>query len=273
MTNNSGNGCQQVKDYTIKHIDSSLIMLNDVNSFIFLRSKNGLSLLKQHNLGGGNLLSVLGQFTILNFLAKVHYLLEKGKGIYITPEKRERILKIKREANAKFKKYIFVPRLGDVNETEAFVSLVLNYPADLGIPKKKETIEKVWKDIRNKISHIATLEADNRAIPFEYINLEYPESRDRPKNKNWILKAFVINSPGKRKKWRDEIKQEDPELKNPMSKVMWNLHNNLVNIDLLNLSIKEIAGWIIGKINNDRYAKNHLFETKDWLKLQFQIEN
>lgn len=243
------------------------MMLNDVNSFIFLRSKEGLPILNEYKLGGGNLISLIGQLAILNFLAKIHFVLNKGDKAHATQDKIDKITGI-RNASAKLKKYIRVPMLGEMNEQQAFVFLILEYPKDIGIPKEEEKIKKVWNDLRNKISHVATIEVDNIAITFEYSTLDYPQI-SQPINP----KPFRIINPSYRKNQRNKIKREDPDFKNPVSKTMWNLSSDVVFVDFLNLSIQEIAGWIIDKINNDTYQENYLSETKKWIEIHFKSTN
>lgn len=256
------------EDFITKHIKNSLMMLNDVNSFIFLRSKKGLPILNEYKLGGGNHLSLIGQFAMLNFISKINFVLNKGGSVYIGSDKIENVRKIRKDTPANLRKYIRIPKPGEMNEKDAFVFLIFKYPIDLGIPKQKEKIEKVWDDLRNKISHLATIEADNVAVAVRYPTIEYLQIFKEAKK--WTLaKPFTIIKPGDRKNHKAKIKKDDPDLKKPISKIMWNAASDVVTVDFLNIAIQEIADWIIENINSGSYPKDNLLEAEKWIKINF----
>ena len=59
------------------------------------------------------------------------------------------------------KKYFRKPRIGDINETDAFVFLIENSPIDFGIEKtNKEQICEVWQNYRNKLTHLISLKGN-----------------------------------------------------------------------------------------------------------------
>lgn len=247
-------------------------MLNDVNSFIFLRSKTGLAILHEYKLGGGNHLSLIGQFAILNFISKIHLILNKGNEAYVGSDEVTKIQELKRNAPSNVRRYVWVPRLGEVNEKGAFVLLVLKYPKDMGIPKVQNKIEKVWDDLRNKISHLATIEVDNIAMTLEYPTIEFPQIFEEAKK--WTLaKPFIIIDPAKRERHKAKIIREDPNFKKPISRIMWNAASDVVTVDFLNIAIQEISDWIIENINRGVYKEDCLFETKRWIEVNFKSTN
>ncbi len=248
------------------------MMLNDVNSFIFLRSKNGLPILEKYKLGGGNHLSLIGQFAILNFISKIHFVLNMGRKAYVGSDKVAKIRGIKRSAPSNVRRYIPVPKLGEMNEKGAFVLLVLKYPKDVGIPKVRDKIEKVWDDIRNKISHLATIEVDNVAMTLRYPTIEYPQIFEEAKN--WTkAKPFIIIDPVDREKHKAKIKREDPNFEKPLSRIMWNAASDVVTVDFLNIAIQEISDWMIENINKGVYKEDCLSATKKWIEINFKSAN
>lgn len=247
-------------------------MLNDVNSFIFLRSKTGLSILQKYKLGGGNHLSLIGQFAILNFISKIHLVLNKGRRAYVGSDKVTKIKELKRNAPSNVRRYVRVPRLGEINEKGAFVLLVLEYPKDIGIPKVQDKIEKVWDDIRNKISHLATIEVDNVAMTLSYPTIEF--SQIFKEAKKWTLaKPFIIIDPADRERHKAKIKREDPNFEKPISRIMWNAASDVVTVDFLKIAIGEISDWIIENINKGIYKEDYLSETKKWIEINFRPAN
>jgi hypothetical protein len=239
---------------------------------VFLRSKTGLSILRKYKLGGGNHLSLIGQFAILNFISKIHFILNKGRGAYIGSDKVTKVQELKRNAPSNVRRYVRVPRLGEVNEKDAFVLLVLEYPKDVGIPKVKDKIEKVWDDLRNKISHLATIEVDNVAMTLEYPAIEFHQIFKEAQK--WTLaKPFIIIDPTNRGRHRAKIKRDDPNFKKPISKIMWNAASDVVIVDFLNIAIQDISDWIIENINTNVYNEGHLSETEKWIKIHFRQGN
>jgi hypothetical protein len=245
------------------------MMLNDVNSFIFLRSKTGYKILEKYKLGGGNHLSLIGQFAILNFISKIHFVLNNGTKAYVGSCEVEKITKLKKGTALNVRKYVRIPRLGEINEKRAFVLLIFKYPKDIGIPKVQNKIEKVWDDLRNKMSHLATIEADNSAVTLIYPTIEYSQIFEEAKK--WTpAKPFIIIDPTDREKYKAKIKKEDPAFKEPLSKIMWNAASNVVTVDFLNIAIQEISAWVIENINKDSYSDDNLSETEKWIKINFR---
>jgi hypothetical protein len=159
--------------------------------------------------------------------------------------------------------------LGEINEKGAFVLLVLEYPKDIGIPKVRNKIEKVWDDIRNKMSHLATIEADNNAMTLIYPTIEYSQIFEEAKK--WTLaKPFIIIDPADREKHKAKIKEGDPKFEKPISRIMWNAASNVVTVDFLNIAIQEISDWIIKNIKEGVYKKDCLSETKKWIEINFR---
>ena len=121
-----------------KVLDDTLLMTNDVKSFLFLRSE-GLPYLKKYNLGGGNLLSLLGLFSILGMLSKIFFILKCGVDLSKKKIDHEELVAFLKK-NKKYNKYRnHIKSLSDIcniNEVNAFVELITSYPNDIGLNDK-----------------------------------------------------------------------------------------------------------------------------------------
>lgn len=231
-----------------RDINDSLIMLNDIRSFQFLRSGKGQKILNKYFLGGGNLLSAIGLFAILNYLSKIHFVLRKGT--YVDNCHRKETIKVKRE-NITCSKYIKIPRLGEVNETEAFVLLIKTFPKDVGLPQNDERIiKKVWNDWRNYLSHMAKLPKGNIAITFMWKSNQAPEKSN--------LKPFRVG--------RELLIEEEKYRKNPKVKNV--IESTHCYIDPLMDEVKSIADWLCKEIDSNAFKKEYLEKTVSWLKIE-----
>src|SRR3989344_9596922 len=102
-----GNEREEINKFLNNH---PRMLLNDVDSFVFLRTNESRKI-KGLGLGGGNFLSLLGHFAVLNLLAKVYKILTSGN-------------RPRRRCN---------DNKNTFTEIDAFVNLVQNYPKDLGL--------------------------------------------------------------------------------------------------------------------------------------------
>ncbi|MBI2597024.1 hypothetical protein HYW41_02620 [Candidatus Daviesbacteria bacterium] len=267
-----------VKKSSIELIENtSHLMINDTYSFIFLRSE-GLEHLKEHSLGGGNLLMVIGQFAVLSFLAKVYLILKNGDSPYISEKDIEQynndVNKVKEtspETWKQIKMYCKKPRLWEVNETKAFTQLISDFPENIGIPKEKDSIEKAWNDFRNKISHIATIANGNTALVFEF-----QEGQSFKSSKKFLdevkEKSFLIRSQKERDKIRKEIIAENNQKGIATStSLIASATYNQIRPDLLSRDIQKIMQWLMGKIKQNEFKDDNIKSLYDWLLMQHYV--
>ncbi len=117
-------------------------IINDIKTFQYLRwNKPGL--IEREKLGGGNILSILGLFSVLNYLGKIYKTLQSGK-IHT------------RETNADDKKYF--------TEEQAFKRLNMDCPFDIVNPKNDINLTNIWKIFRNTLAHTAQIPQGNQAL-------------------------------------------------------------------------------------------------------------
>lgn len=255
------------------------LMINDTYSFIFLRSE-GLSSLKKQSLGGGNLLMVIGQFAVLSFLAKVYLILKNGDSSYISEKDIEQynvdVKKVKEtnpETWKQIKLYCKKPRLWEVNETEAFVRLILDYPENIGIPKNENSIREVWQDFRNKISHIGTIANGNMALSFEFQEGETFNGAVKFLEE-MKQESFHILSQKEKDKIRKEIIADNNKKGAPTSSlVIARATYNQIRPDLLSRDIKKIVQWLIKRIKDNEFKEDNIKSLYDWLLMQHYVNN
>lgn len=118
-------------------------IIHDVQTFQWLRF-NDHNIFDREDLGGGNMLSIIGLFSVINYFSKVYKILESGK----LPKKEE---------NENSKK-VFV-------EDQAFKRLVKDFNERIvGPVQDNEALTKVWQIFRNSLSHMAQIYPGSQAL-------------------------------------------------------------------------------------------------------------
>lgn len=142
-------------------------IIHDIKTFQWLRWNNP-GLIEKESLGGGNILSLLGLFSVINYLAKVYKILESGKQPTRDPNKDKKLF---------------------FTEEQAFKRLAMDYPDEIIQPIQSDAnLTKVWTIFRNVLSHTAQIPAGNQAlvliqgatnIPPDILQKYIKESRDK----------------------------------------------------------------------------------------------
>lgn len=118
---------------------------NDLKAFLYIR-KNNL----QHNgenIGGGNMTQAIALFSVLNFLGKIQYYLDKRTDLRLN-EAEEPII-IEEQA------FIHLVRMLDS------LGIKLGLPAD-----DSEVLKLVWNGFRNKLAHVSNVEFGKQVMVY-----------------------------------------------------------------------------------------------------------
>lgn len=222
-------------------IKSASLMLNDVDTFLLMRSefiKNFEEFEISHGIGGGNFLSLIGQFAIINFLSKIYCILKKGESAFISQKQIDEWKELKDKLKKKepgfweeIKKYYEKnkPRLGEMNESEAFVLFINDCPVKI-LANKKDT-EKIWKYFRNKISHLAL--PKGKVATTKFYKYSFLEAKESVKKSNEAA-----------------------------------IKDNICDVDLLNYRIKEAIEWLENEIDK-RKNRQKVITIIKWHDNQF----
>lgn len=176
-------------------------------------------------LGGGNFLMVLGLFSALNFLAKVHRLLTKPD-VFVTPDDRKKVKEAVRQVKDK------IPELRAVvvgittrwaaqpvrscNEKDAFEELVRaakEASINIGLPPTEADL--AWDYFRNQLSHMAA-------------------------PKGWVE---VCETGKKCVEAEALVKKQIPSFRKKNG--AW-----ICNVDRLSLDVIDLAEWLCKEIDN-----------------------
>jgi hypothetical protein len=142
-------------------------IIADANTFKWLRTQQ-YDLIESNHLGGGNVLSLIGLFSVLNYYAKIYKILISGK-----------LPKSNKNINPEEAKNYF-------NEEDAFKRLLFNYPTKLITPQQdNDTATLIWRTYRDSLSHTAHILPGNQALVLVM------KAKNIPKD---TIESFIKNS-------------------------------------------------------------------------------
>ena len=255
------------KDFIIDKLKNASLIIRDAHSFLFLNFEQKHKI-DEHKLGLGSFSTAISLFALINFVSKIYFILNKGNEKIVTSseldeyKRLEIILKENKKEWKNIKKYFKKPRIGDINETDAFVFLIENCPIDFGIEKtNKKHICEVWQNYRNKLTHLISLKG-NTVNGQMLINLAidsteegiYQKILSHIKSKIKIDKAFDIEE----EKTKNNILVKKAELEkifgNEFLQVMI---KDKCHIARLVITIEMLIEWIIEEIKTDKFSKNY----------------
>lgn len=255
------------KDFIIDKLKNASLIIRDAHSFLFLNfeQKNKID---EHTLGLGSFSTSISLFALINFVSKIYLILNKGNEKIVTSSEIDEYEKLKEVIQnnttewKNIKKYFRKPRIGDINETDAFIFLIENCPIDFGIDKtNKEQICEVWQNYRNKLTHLISLKG-NTVNGQMLINLAinpteegmYQEILSHIKSRIKIDKAFDIEE----EKTKNNILVKKAELEkifgNEFLQVMI---KDKCHVERLVITVEMLIEWLIEEIESDKFSKNY----------------
>lgn len=221
-----------IQEQLIYHIQSRVNMIvADANTFIWLRHDCPEDLEKNTNIGGGNLLMILGLFSALNFLAKIYKILCEGSFCIVNKEEIKKLNNFIKKYS-EIKKIIQPKVIGQVRDEEsAFVRLIKDSGSNFGL--NDEALRYNWKSFRNSLVHSAIIYPGDSAVAFltpdknfkQFLN--YLKKRKRP--------VFARNQHGSR-----------------------------CYPDILNIEVEYIRDWLIKEIGNNKFSSRNMERAFNW---------
>ncbi len=263
------------KDFIIDKLKNASLIIRDAHSFLFLNfeQKNKID---EHTLGLGSFSTAISLFALINLISKIYLILNKGNEKIVTSSEIDEYEKLKEVIQnnttewKNIKKYFRKPRIGDINETDAFIFLIENCPIDFGIDKtNKEQICEVWQNYRNKLTHLISLKGNtvngqmliNLAInPTEEgmykSNLEFIRGRIE------TYKAFDITEEKTKETF---LAKKEEIIKNFGDEFLQQILKDKCHIERLVITVEMLIEWLIKEIKSDKFSENYSV-LMDWLE-------
>lgn len=243
------------------------LIIKDNYSYIYLNSERNEEIMT-HNLGNGLFAGAISLFALLNFLSKIYIILKSGDEKIVKQvdveeyEKLKVLVKDKTVGDWKsVKKYFKKPRIGEINEADAFVELVRDTTIDLGLDKgNPKEIREMWNLFRNKLTHMISLngnELNGQMLIQTYISGgTYSDNLKFIKNRYPNYPAFkVVN---------DKTKEVFKNITTIDSITKQYLLKDSCYVDQLRISCELILDWLINEIDSDSFSELNMKILCDW---------
>ena len=186
---------------------------SDLRGFVYIRKHNLQN--SKEEIGGGNITQAMALFSLLNFLAKIQYFLDKNGAIGLKESGEP-----------------------DIIEENAFIHLVRKLDSEgiiLGLPAKdSSTLKLVWSGFRNKLSHVSNVEFGKQVMVYVIgdpnNSLTVSEILDKVKDKQ------AFEHDGDFRNWRvnaDILLANIPRIKQIVVDQLHNANQSTVNYELL----------------------------------------
>jgi hypothetical protein len=255
-------------------LNNATLILKDNDSFLYLICER-LTDVKKYNLGNGTFVSAIALFALINFISKIFVILKNGDSVIVTEKNIEEFTRLKtiveeknRDDWGNIKKYFKKPRIGDINETEAFVELISNCPLDFGIDKtNKEVIKYIWRLFRNKLTHLISL-AGNEKIGQMLIQEFFGSSQEgnyqvcipllQSKSRSNSYKAFSILEEETKKLFLSKTDIDNQTLQYIIKDKCY--------VVRLNIECKKLIDWLIKEIDTNCFNDENLAILAKWLE-------
>lgn len=208
-------------------------MIADTNTFIWLRHNQPEELKRNTDIGGGNLLMVLGLFSALNFLAKIYKILRKGDSCIVSSGEIKKLNSFIKKC-PEIKKLIQPQVVGQVrNEEGAFVKLIKDSGSNFGL--SDEVLKYVWKSFRNYLVHSATIYPGDSSV------------------------TFILSDKNFKQFMEHLAKRKRPVFAK-------NQHGSRCYPDILNIEVEYIKSWLVNEIESNNFSNNNIEAAFDWIQ-------
>ena len=264
---------QKLKNKIKKNLKNANLIIKDNYSYLYLNSERNQDI-KTYDLGRGTYTSAISLFALLNLISKMYTILKNGDKKIIQKKHINEFEELKasiKERNCadwkRLKKYFKRPRIGDVNETDAFVELVEDTPVELGFNKKNpQEIKELWSLFRNKLTHLISLKGNilngqmliqtiisggNYLDNFDFIKSRYP---------NYPVFNIVDNKT-------KDIFEKNPDIDNTTKQYIL---KDSCDVDQLIICCKLIVDWLIEEIDSNKFSYANMKILTDWLESELK---
>lgn len=225
-----------------------------------------------HSLGRGTFAPAIALFAALNFLSKIHYILVKGRDVFVNQDKLDEyqkiVTKIKEIEGLKWKEakeFVHKPRLGDINETKAFICLIKNCPIDFGLDTEDSSkIQSVWHTYRNKLTHLISMAGSQLAgqmLTTTWITPSeegmYIENLNFFRNRIKTYKPFDIPLQGTKETFKQ--KTDIP------SAVLQSILKDQCHVDRLTIAVDMTIDWLVKMLRENEYSDENCIAAIEWI--------
>lgn len=253
-------------------LSNARVVVQDSLTHMYVMSEHQADAAR-YNLGSGAFGSSISLLATLNLLAKIHYILTHGESVISGTEHQQAYTAAKEKIQnsndvrwAEIKPFMCKPRIGVVNESDAFASFIQECPVDFGLPRNDtDEARRIWKTFRNKLTHLIALANDvNSGQMLMSIKVEPSQPGMYESNLKFIrdrirtYKPFNIPLEKTRTAF---VNKEDIS-----SNIKQMILNDTCHVERLAIAVDMTIDWLINTINDGTYTNNNLEALGNWLQ-------
>ncbi len=258
--------------YLTKCLDNARVVVKDALTHVYVMSEHQADV-RRFKLGSGAFASSISLLATLNLLAKIHYILKGGESVIIGENKQRDFdaakAAIKNSTDLKWadiRPFMKKPRLGDVNETDAFASFVQACPIDFGLPRDDSAeAQRIWKAFRNKLTHLIALANDVENGQM-LINIKVEPSQPGMYEKNLKFIQDRIGTYKAFEKPPEKTKAAFVGKENIAADIKQMILNDTCHVERLAIAVEMTIDWLIGTIQDGIYTNDNVKALGKWLQ-------
>lgn len=253
-------------------LSNARVVVQDALTHVYVMSEHQADIAR-YNLGRGHFASSISLLATLNLLAKIHYILKQGESVIVGGAHQQAFNaakdKIKNSTDvnwSEIRPFMIKPRIGDINESDAFASFVQACPVDFGLPREDgaET-RRIWKGFRNKLTHLISLANE---IKTGQMLMSFKVEPSQPGMYEANLQ-FIRYRIGTYKPFNiplDKTKTAFQDKENIATDLKQAILNDTCHVERLAIAVDMAIDWLIKTINENSYPKDNMKVLGTWLR-------
>ncbi len=253
-------------------LHNARVVVRDAFTHLYVMSEHQADMAR-YNLGRGAFASSISLLATLNLLAKIHHVLTMGQSAIVGESElqafnaaKEKIKKSTEIRWAEISPFMRKPRLGDVNESDAFASFVKACPVDFGLPREDSAeARRIWATFRNKLTHLVALANDVKSGQM-LMGLNTQPSRPGMYEINLQLIRGRIGTYKPFDIPDEETKAAFREKQDIAADLKQMILNDTCYVERLAVAVDMTLDWLSKAISNGEYAEEHLGVLAAWLQ-------
>ena len=250
------------------------VVVRDSLTYLYVMSEHQADMTR-YNLGRGAFSSSIALFATLNLLAKIHCILSRGASVIVDEEQIKTFNHVKDQIKqapniswAEVRPFMQKPRIGTVNESDAFASFIQDCPVDFGLPRNdSDKVRRIWASYRNKLTHLVALANDVQSGQMLMgLSIQPSQSGMYEENLKFIrgrmdkYKPFDLPAAETKSVFKDK---EDIS-----AFIKQHILNDKCHVERLAVAVDLSLDWLVKSIDEGVFKAENLAALAGWLQLE-----
>ena len=263
----------------IMYLNNARLIVHDNLAFIYLMSEQQANV-QRYSLGNGAFAASISLFAAINLISKIHYILIKGRTVYADQTAQDAYKRVSDTIKAQeelrwreVRRFMRKPRIGQINETAAFVQFIKSCSVDFGIDRSdNKEIERVWRSFRNKLTHIISV-AGNQTSGQMLMTIDI-----RPSQPGMYLEnlRFIRGRIGTYKPFditEEDVKEAFEARQDIDAESLQYILKDKCHVERLTIAVDMALDWIIEALQAGQYSEGNCKAVVEWMSNELSVTN